>query len=358
MIIIAGTSSPGGISQVIKGYARDGVFDKWDILWVKTHVAGGLVRRAFAALHGFCSVIFWMLSGKVQLVHTHAAMRGSFWRKSILIVLARIFHVPAVVHLHGSEMKDFYSKKSRLGRAFIRSTLESADRVVVLSAGWHQFVREIAPGARISIIPNYSPAMPSATNQNLTAKQNNNFIFLFMGALTDRKGIYELIPAFAKLSSEFPDVELWIGGSGETDRVLATIAEYQLSRVRLLGWVDVAERNRLLTLADAFVLPSKNENLPLAIIEAMAASLPIITTHVGGIPEMLNDNEDAILVMPGRVDLLHAALKAVRVDKGRATLMAANALNRYRREFSPETCLPKIDELYKEILKINRQSNS
>lgn len=359
MIIIAGTSAPGGISQVIKGYARDGVFEKWDVRWIKTHVAGGILRRVCAALHGLLSVIFWMSCGRVQLVHTHAAMRGSFWRKSILVFSARCLCVPIVVHLHGSEMKDFYFSSSRFGRWCIRSTLEHADRVVVLSAGWAAYARHIAPAVKVSVIANYSPAIPLSASPYWMDKKKNKFIFLFLGALIDRKGIYELLPAFAKLSREFPDTELWLGGSGEIEKVQAVIEQSPLATVRLLGWVDEATKNQLLMAVDAFVLPSKNENLPLSIIEAMSAELPIVTTHIGGIPEMLTDGEDAILIAPGTVDLLYEALKKIRTDKAFADRVSRNARKRYGDEFSPEIGLPKINALYAQIgkKKINRQSS-
>lgn len=358
MIIMAGTASPGGISQVILGYARDGVFEKWNIRWIRTHVPGGIIRKVSAALHGMCLVIFWMSCGRVELVHTHAAMRGSFWRKSWLVLVARFFSVPVIVHLHGSEMKGFYSSRKRFGKWWIRHTLEHADRVVVLSAGWARYIAEIAPMASVAIIPNYSPAVPAPVSYVPARKPTGNFVFLFLGALIDRKGIYELLPAFAKLSAEYPDTELWIGGGGEYSRVRDMIHERQLNNVKLLGWIDEPTKYQILRNVDAFVLPSKNENLPLALIEAMSAALPIVSTDVGGIPEMLVNGDDAVLVAPGRVDLLYEALKLVRTDKACSRRMSKNALKRYQAEFSPEIGLPKIDALYSEMSKkLNRRSS-
>lgn len=359
MILMAGTTSPGGIAQVIKGYARDGIFEKWNIRWVKTHVAGNRLQRAAAACRGFCGVIFWMCRGKVELVHAHAAMRGSFWRKSLLVRVCEVFGVPVVVHLHGSEMKAFFSEQSALGQRWIRSTLERADRVVVLSAGWEQYVRQIAPAAVLTVLPNYSPAINHIPGADRPDLGSDKFIFLFLGALVDRKGIYELLPAFAKLSADYPDVELWMGGTGDIEKVQAFLFENELTNVRLLGWVDELAKNKLLLSANAFVLPSKNENLPMAIIEAMSASLPIITTHVGGIPEMLLNGRDAILVEPGRVDLLYQALHRIRSEPETARQMAINAARRYEAEFSPKIALPKIELLYTQLIKsINPQSNA
>lgn len=350
MIVMAGTASPGGIAQVIKGYARDGIFEKWDVRWVRTHVDGSRYQRLSTACRGLGRILVWLCRGQVELVHTHAAMRGSFWRKSTLVLMCRVFRIPVILHLHGSEMKGFYSALSRSGKWWVRSTLEKADLVIVLSAGWQTYIRSIAPAANTSILPNYTPPVAQAARPEGRVPPSRKFAFLFLGALIDRKGIYELLPAFARLSRHDSDVELWLGGTGDMQRVQSLLIEYGLGNVRLLGWVDEANKNRLLRSADAFVLPSKNENLPMAVIEAMSASLPIVSTRVGGIPEMLVDGRDGLLVEPGQVDSLYQALLQIRNDPEAARRMAENALRRYEAEFSPATALPAIDAMYRELV--------
>ncbi|MCZ2498222.1 glycosyltransferase [Xylophilus sp. Kf1] len=352
MIVMAGTSAPGGIAQVIKGYDRDGIFDKWEVRWVKTHVAGTRWKRWAAAAVGLGTVCFWLTCRRVELVHTHAAMRGSFWRKSLLVGMCRLFRVPVILHLHGSEMRGFHASQTALGRRCIRATLEQADRVVVLSAGWADFVAGIAPDARQSILPNYAPPIAAAANIEAGRRSGDappGFVFLFLGALIKRKGIFELIPAFARLTREYPDVMLWLGGEGDSDRVRSLLAENHLHNVRLLGWVDEEHKNRLLLSADAFVLPSRNENLPMAIIEAMSAALPIVTTRVGGIPEMLVDGQDGFVVAPSDIDALYQALRRVRHDPAAAAAMGRSAERRYRAEFSPEVGLPRMEAIYREL---------
>ncbi|MEL7227669.1 MAG: glycosyltransferase family 4 protein, partial [Cyanobacteria bacterium J06576_12] len=87
-------------------------------------------------------------------------------------------------------------------------------------------------------------------------------------------------------------------------------------RVKFLGWINPAERNQLLQRANAFVLPSYNEGLPMAMLEAMAWALPTISTPVGGIPEFLDDGETGYLVEPGDVEKLAYSMERLIGDEG------------------------------------------
>lgn len=345
MILMVGTSAPGGINEVMRGYERDGLFEKWSIRRIDTHCPGSLATRLGAAMKGFGKAFALLATGKVDAIHAHAAMRGSFWRKSILVLAGRLFRIPVLLHLHGSEMKQFYAEQPRWAQAVIRATLRQARVVIVLSSGWERYIAEIAPGTRLVVLPNYSVPVPTGPAE-AQAGDKPRFVFLFLGALIDRKGVYELLPAFAALEREFDDVELWMGGRGEDAKVQALMASLGLGRVRLLGWVAGEEKTRLLQTADAFVLPSKNENLPLSIVEAMSAGLPVISTRVGGIPEMFSDSVQGLLIEPGSIEQLLAAMRSLRADPERARAMGARAMQNYRSRFSQESVIPQLECLY------------
>jgi glycosyltransferase involved in cell wall biosynthesis len=79
----------------------------------------------------------------------------------------------------------------------------------------------------------------------------------------------------------------------------------------LLGWIDSDKRNELLLKADLFILPSYNEALPMALLEAMAWGLPVIVTPVGGIPEVVTADENGLLVTPGDIQQLSSAMQSL-----------------------------------------------
>ena len=100
--------------------------------------------------------------------------------------------------------------------------------------------------------------------------------------------------------------------------------------MRLLGWVNEAQRAEMLAAAHVFVLPSYNEALPMAMLEAMAAALPVISTPVGGIAEFVTDGDEGYLVSPGDVDALSQAMAALIESSARRQAMGERARDRIR----------------------------
>ena len=141
-----------------------------------------------------------------------------------------------------------------------------------------------------------------------TAPAGPRVQFLSLGRLSERKGSYDLVNAFASLSPELrARARLVLAGDGDVEGVRQLAAPLGDS-VRVLSWIDSAERDRLLDASDVFVLPSHAEGLPMALLEAMAAGLPAIVTPVGGIPDVLTHGAEGLLVEPGTSYQLAAAM--------------------------------------------------
>lgn len=353
MILMLSTAARGGIRAVAEGYVEDGLFDVYKGRWIFTHQEGGAFKRFSVFLKALFPYIKILASGKISLVHCHMAMRGSFWRKSFFAGWARFFSVPVVLHLHGSEMKVFYAAQPAISKQLIRQQLEKASRVVVLSDGWKDFVQAIAPSARVVVLPNYVvvPTMAHVPVSNVPHPVR----FLFMGALGRRKGIYDLLDAFAKLIAVCPEARLLVGGNGDIEGVQSHVDQLRLTdQVSLLGWVSGPRKTELLSQVDVFVLPSYNEGLPMAILEAMARRLPVISTRVGAIPEVICDGIEGLLIEPGDSKALESALIAICKDKTGRLSMGAAAYARVSQCYSRDVVLPRLYKIYDELISENK----
>ncbi len=342
MKIMVWPSARGGMRSVVEGYAEDGFLVAQDVILVSSYEEGGFVRRQFVALRAIVRVATLLATRSVDLVHIHAAMKGSFWRKSVFAGLARWRGVPVLLHLHGSEMKDFYERQpSWLKRAIVRQ-LTLATRVAVLSESWRTFVAEIAPSARPVVVPNYVrvPERPArGAGQPVT--------LLFLGLLGRRKGIFDLLEAFARARALHPDMRLVIGGNGEVEAATRRARELGLDdAVRFEGWVGPARKAELLDAADIYVLPSYNEGLPMSVLEAMAYGLPVITTDVGGLPELVTDGVHGRMIRPGDVAALTAAILELGHDHNTRRRMGGAGRVRVQGEYSREAVLPHLAEIY------------
>lgn len=345
VVVMLCTAGRGGMRAVVEGYRDDGVFRSHNVRWLVTHDEGSLAHRLNLALLAWLTLLSLLIRRRVRLVHSHMAMRGSFWRKSLFNLTARAFGVPVLAHLHGSEFRQFYAALSPWLQRRVAHEFEACHEVLVLSQEWADFVLGIAPRARVHVLPNYVRMPEPAASMSTTA--TGEVVGLFLGVVGQRKGVFDLLPALAEALHVAPSLRLRVGGNGEVAEALARARELGLDgQVEFLGWVSGEVKARALTAAQFYVLPSHNEGLPMSLLEAMAHGLPVIATRVGGIPSLVSDGTDGLLVSAGDVPSLTSALvrMATDADWRRAAGEAARA--RVQRDFSDTVVLPQLDACY------------
>lgn len=347
-ILMLGTSldTQGGVAAVVSTLSAGGLFERNGVEYIATHRDGGLFTKLFTALTGWVRFIGGLIGRRVALVHVHMASRASFWRKFLFLLPAFALHVPVVLHLHGAEFREFYGRESSLFvQRLIRFVFERASRVVVLSGGWREWVQDQFPEARVSVV--YNPVvLPERTSDALRASNT----LLFLGRLGERKGTFDLVEALARLVPVYPNVKLWLGGDGVLDEVHARATALGVAaHVETLGWVRGEAKHDLLARASVYVLPSYNEGLPVSVLEAMAAGLPVVSTPVGGIPEAVVDCVEGYLVQPGDVVALADRLGRLLADTELRSRMGDAARHKVETTFAVERIVPQIEAIYREI---------
>lgn len=346
-IAMLGTAydTKGGISSVVNVYREAGLFERWPIEYIATHRDGSKLQKILQAAKAVGRLSWLIVSRRLSLIHVHMASGPSFWRKSIYFLLARLAKVPFIVHLHGGEFDQFYAAAGPLTRWAVRKIFRWSAEVVALSDEWKTWITRETGVDRISVIFNpvtIPPATPDSLRQPRT--------LLFLGQFGQRKGIYVLLPAIAKLVKHFPDLELWAGGDGELDTVAKMAKSLSIeNQVKLLGWVGGEEKEKLLARASIYVLPSYAENLPMSVLEAMAAGLPIVSTPVGGIPSAVHDGIEGRLVQPGDVDLLATALGDLLNDSAMRQTMGHTARRSAIDKFSASNVVVSLGALYRRL---------
>jgi glycosyltransferase involved in cell wall biosynthesis len=332
----AGLAGQGGIDRIMATLkaelARQARRDV-DVRFRPTRGSGHVLLSVFYML-GFClQMTVGHLLRRCDVVHINLSSFGSTYRKIIIARWARLLGIPYVLHLHGSEYQTFWKGDRSPLANHIRTMFENAGGIVVLGRAWADFVAKRAPAAarRIVIIPNATPA-PSAAHVGGGDKAH----ILFLGRLGKRKGVPELIAALESMK-DLPNWRATIAGDGEVEEARAQIARMGLAdRVEIPGWVGATEVAGLIATADILTLPSFAENLPVSVIEGMAAGLAVVTTPVGAVRDILQDGENGLLVEPGDVRALSAALTRLTKDE-RLRRMLGHAARRIHREMlAPE----------------------
>jgi len=345
------TAAPGGMAEVVASLRRSGLFARYPTRLITTHRRTHLAGRLAIALGALAQLAWLLATFRVALVHAHVAMRGSFWRKALLLALARAFGVPTVVHLHGSTFVEFYEREcGPLRRRLVRRTLERAAAVIALSEHWRAYLAGIVPAARVVVIPNMVDAAAVQAGIERSGAARSPDGILFLGEIGRRKGIYDLVCALAQIAAAHPGAHLVAGGSGELDRVRRLARELGVeASLELPGWVSGEAKARLLAEAAVYVLPSYNENLPVSILEAMAAGLPVVSTRVGGIPDAVRHGVDGFLVEPGAKEELAEQVLRLLGDPALRSRLGASGRQRALEQFSPAAVLAPLEQLYAAI---------
>lgn len=335
----------GGISSVVRGYYSGGLFERFAIRYVPTHCDGSARQKAVAALKAYVRLSGLLLTADAPLVHIHLSSRASFWRKAVVCAMARTCGRPYVLHVHGSEFSKFYHEEcGAFAKWVVRRVLERAALLLALSEQWNETLKRIAPGATIRTLPNAVPLhdIPSRAVAEAPLR------ILFAGRIGERKGTYELLRAFARLAAKFPSATLVCAGDGEGEKLKQLATELGVAeRLECPGWLSAQAMAGELQRAAIFALPSHHEGVPMALLEAMSRSLPVLTTPVGGIPEVVENDRNGVLVSPGDVTAIEAALDRLLQSAAERERLGAAARATIAKRFSLESTIDRLAALYR-----------
>jgi glycosyltransferase involved in cell wall biosynthesis len=340
----------GGIAAVVNTYRSAGMTEASGVKYLATHRDGSRLRKLTTFARALCQMLALLALHRPALVHIHTSSRASFWRKSILAGLSLSFGVPYVIHLHGSEFRQFFEQECpRFAQGLVRLVFARAAAVIALSTQWRTWVAGHCPNARIEVI--YNPVqLPETPAAGKAPEERGMKTVLFLGRLGQRKGTMDLLQAFSCVADEFPDARLVLAGDGAIEEASAQAARLGLGgRVSCPGWVTGARKSALLQHATVYVLPSYDEGLPISVLEAMAHGLPVLTTPVGGIPEAITDGANGLLVPPGDVPALAAALRRLLGDASLCAALGRAARKTVMDRFEANLVVAQVHALHDEL---------
>jgi glycosyltransferase involved in cell wall biosynthesis len=354
-ITSGGTASRGGMGRMAfyltEEYRRH--HPSLDVRVLDSYGSGFGVMP-FYFIKCFVSLALTCVFKRPDVVHLNLAAHGSAVRKLSLMWLVRGFRIPTVLHIHASQFIPFCESLGPRLRRLLVGSLSRASRVVVIGEYWRRYVVETlgVPGEIVTVIHN---AVPLPELRSAARAANKRCRIVALGLLGVRKGTPELLEALAGPALRGLDWEAVIAGNGEVEASRQRAAALGLlDRVQIPGWVDAEGVAALLSSADVFVLPSHNEGLPVSILEAMGNGLPIVTTPVGAIPELVIPDENGLLVPPGSaLDLGEALAKLVRDPELRAR-QGASGRARVEQHFRIEPTVERFVGIYRAVTRDER----
>ena len=349
----------GGIENVVDTLANSSLREIYDFKVFDTHRIPDENRTIFEKAAFACKLIClcsrFFVTYKPDLVHIHFCSNNDFRKHAICLCLARILRIKTLFHLHGGDFEKMYNGYSFFAQKTVEFIFRIPHCVIALSDYWKNFLSVHMSPQRLEIINNpidcekYSPTS-GRNNSKATHK------VLLLGRIGRHKGHYDTLKALPIILENNPNAFIVFAGNdevpGETDKLKIIAEEINLtSHVQFLGPVTGNAKIKLLHSCSIMILPSYGENMPLSVMEGMAAMLPLVATSVGAIPELFEKGELGILIEPGDHIALADAINWLLDNPKQAENMAQRAHDKVNKLYDTKKIAAKIDNLYKKIMK-------
>ncbi len=291
---------PGGISAVSKMLNEYMKAEGRPVDHLDSRIEGTFFKKQLFTFFSYVKFLKVLIFHRYSLVHIHSSANHSFYRKIYYIVLSKLARKRVVLHVHPGRFYDFYKAKKKFFRYLIRKVLGLPDVVIVLSAGIKEKFQKILPEEKLVVLHN------PVNNANFRyQKEKKEKVILYLGWFLREKGVFDIVNAIPEVIAKEPTAKFVFCGTNEIEKLRSFFENTSYKRqVSVREWVQGDDKTDILAQSTLLLLPSYTEGFPNVILEAMASCLPIITTPVGAIPEILQEGKNCLYIQPGDVGSL------------------------------------------------------
>jgi glycosyltransferase involved in cell wall biosynthesis len=358
-VLIAGHLPPplGGIATYCESLMGSSLAERLDLAFVQTSThqrdlsqAGSASYSNIVAAFKDCVRFFKAtLSHRPQVCHLNTAYGSSFVKHSLCLGVARLFGSQVLLHLHCS-LNALYEGKPGWWRWYFRQVIRLTGGVIALSSEWKQLA-QIVPGSQVYFLQNAIDLALYQAIAQARLPQANPLRILYLGYIWKAKGSFDLVEAARRMVAGGVQAAFDLVGSemrpGELEQLHTLIQEAGLSGVvNLHPPAFGVDKLAFFRSADIFVYPSYSEGMPMAVIEAMASGLPIVASRAGGLPDLVSDGVNGLLVEPGKPDQLAGALNRLISDPDLRKSMREQSARLASEQFDIEQHVERLVEIY------------
>lgn len=299
----------------------------------------------------FFNLIIVIRKYDIEIIHAHSTIPTGL----IGVIVAKIIGKSVFITAHGMDINNF--ENHPLFKRLLAFSLNNCSKTIAVSGDLAKKMISLGISKnKIMISRNavdtdrFKPFKNEAL-RNIHKIKDNDILLLFVGYLDTFKGIFELINAFYDVNKRNKNSMLMIIGEGpKYDELKKKVFELDLEKsVIFTGKVSPVNVHEYYQSADIFVLPSYTEGIPISILEAMACGLPIVSSDVGGIPEVVKDCENGFLVPPKDKKQLAVKLDVLIEDSNLRKKFAKNSIQIINDEFNIKNKIHELIKLYAEV---------
>lgn len=344
MILILATSrkTQGGITSVVKSHETGEQWKQFHCTWIAMHRGGGKKwRKLLYWASGLLRYI--LLLPFADIVHMHLSHARSIARKKQCMKLAKLFGKKTIIHFHPPGPQVFDNEAWHTSFEYL---FTNADKVLVLSDQWKRWLKEYF-NIEDNVQVLYNPCPTARRDESIERRKQ----ILFAGRVEERKGVDVLLKAFARIAADCRDWTLVFAGHGELNEAKQLASSLGIdSQVRFLGWVSGTDKDRAFSEASIYCLPSRGEGFPMGVLDAWSYELPCVVTPVGGIPDIVENGKQGVIVPIGDDEALAEALKHLMHDEALRQEIVNNTQVFVNETFEAQHINMQLAEIYKSLL--------
>lgn len=290
---------------------------------------------------------------RVDIVHFHVSVRGSFYRKFVLCLIARLSGKKTIFHLHAGNFDLFESRAGKVTRRAVSWFVRNSDATVAVSTAIGKEVHRLGGDeVTLHIIGNTASLVEAVASREVARSPEGDVApyIAFAGRLTEAKGIRELMKAVGLLRKQGCLVQLKLAGGGDIGHWQQVAREYGIDDcVMFLGWIDGDEKLAFYRNAQIFCMPSHYESFGIATLEAMFSGVPVIGTRLGGFLDLVEEGVTGYLVPANDHEALAAYIRTLIENPMLAASLGTAGRDRARKLFSSEAIVHRYIQCYREV---------
>lgn len=328
----------GGITSVLKRYEKMEIWEKYHCGWLETQINKGMVLKLWYMIKAYFTMLF--IVPQYDIIHFHTVPGRSITIQMPVFLYSLLWRKKTIIHIHvGNQLLDHTNDR------LFMFVLQKATKVVVLAQVLKTLMKEkYNLDARVL----YNPIEEQPKRDKNKVEKN----IFFAAYLTKNKGYDTLLKAFKEVVVKHPDWKLVLAGSGETEKAKRMIIEYGIEKnVEMYPWLNKEQMAEQYRKASIYCIASKKEGFPMAFLEAASYGIPIVTTPVGGIVDVIENEKNCMIFgFDDNIALTNQLNKLIEYHDIRTTI-SKNLIILTKEKFSISAVNDELDKFYKNIIK-------
>ena len=355
----------GGIAAVMdtilhSSLTKDYSFDIFEREGIFPPGYSGFIGKNVFRLKRFLRFFKELREKQHDFIHLQSVFNGSFSGTIIFMLIARLTQTKILLHLHGTDWDTWYTRASKWKQFRNRTALRIPSQILVLYKVWQTNINRLIPNAEVHVLGNWIEMREAPDSTEVVQAKRDlgiskeNFTVITVGFVGWRKGSYDILDAVPVVAQACDSVRfIFVGGeeySGEIGPFNERVQNENLGKwVLFTGEVPREKVPGYLACADVFLLPSHREGMPISIIEAMRGGVPIISTLVGAIPEMIENGTSGILINPGAPDEIAEAVLSLKRDDSLRRRLAEGSRRAFEEKYEISKGIHELASVYRSM---------